>query len=1004
MPARCPAAITLALLLLAAWASPGQAIYADQAGQHDWLQQHVGRVSLAAFAAKPRARLFVASRAGAVAALSLKDGSLLWRRVLGEGDAATALQAAGARVLTLSGGGAQLTAWDAATGAAVWAANLAGSSDLAGPDAAALAVVADGKRSLAVAVAAGSAKGFDAVTGELLWTASLPSTKSAAAVKAAPAAAGGAWVASLQPGASRLAVDLVSPTGELVSSIVLGAGAQLSSTQLLLTEAAVAALSADGTQLCSAQLEQGGGSGSLGCQALASLLPPGTATEGAHLVAGTCSQHAALRVAGGAAALALGSGSGAAVTAFVPGAAASGCFRGAAGGQQVAFATPSAAGLETRVLSAADGTAVEAPVSVAGLAPQRVSGKLVGVAELFAAPLNMGGSQAVSQLAVFDDDSLALVRGGAQAWLRHEELASIRDLLFTDLPAPTPENEAQWLASQPSLRQSLAAQLVALKVQASRVGSLPLASPEELRQLERHKAVTSDKLRPTRDPDGFRKQLVVLTAGGKVLALHNGDSRLLWSLDFGPGAGLRKLALWRVPHDVQHDIEVVALAASPDSVTATVMNAHTGKILQTLTAPASQAAGAADGAPDVLPLSQPVHDGTADQHVFVVAPAGTDGAAAVLPDTPAARAAFVAARPGFAFWRVDEVAGAVRGYGFTESGAVEERWSAVLAPPAPAGSSATQQRILALAAHTPGEAVGSPARVLGSGELKFKYLNPNTLLVAVGEPRGARSGHSGGDDSAAAGPRLTVTLLDAVSGRVLFSQTHEDATGPVHAVLSENTAVYHFWGSEAHRWQVASVELFDASPTTLRVSDLAFSETNTTTSSWDVPPIEAGAQTFLVRHAVRGLAATRSARGNTAKQVMLLTTTGQVYLVDRRLLDPRRPIVAPGQKPTPQQAAEGLPPYQPELPLQGPMFATLDRQVARLSGAAVEAAVLESTMLLAAHGLDLFYTRLTPSRSFDMVPDDFPYALLVLILGGLTVATVVLKFITRRTAVKAKWL
>ena len=31
---------------------------------------------------------------------------------------------------------------------------------------------------------------------------------------------------------------------------------------------------------------------------------------------------------------------------------------------------------------------------------------------------------------------------------------------------------------------------------------------------------------------------------------------------------------------------------------------------------------------------------------------------------------------------------------------------------------------------------------------------------------------------------------------------------------------------------------------------------------------------------------------------------GQVYLVDRRLLDPRRPIVPPGQKPTPLQAAD----------------------------------------------------------------------------------------------------
>ncbi len=56
--------------------------------------------------------------------------------------------------------------------------------------------------------------------------------------------------------------------------------------------------------------------------------------------------------------------------------------------------------------------------------------------------------------------------------------------------------------------------------------------------------------------------------------------------------------------------------------------------------------------------------------------------------------------------------------------------------------------------------------------------------------------------------------------------------------------------------------------------------------------------------------------------------------------------------------------------------------------------------LAPASALAFHHTR----RSFDMVPDDFPYALLVLILVGLTVAAVVLKLVTRRTAVKAKWL
>ena len=73
------------------------------------------------------------------------------------------------------------------------------------------------------------------------------------------------------------------------------------------------------------------------------------------------------------------------------------------------------------------------------------------------------------------------------------------DVLLTDLPAPTPENEAAWVASQPGLRESLAAQLLQLKVQASQLTGLALATPEERRRVAAHKALTSDKLRPTRD-------------------------------------------------------------------------------------------------------------------------------------------------------------------------------------------------------------------------------------------------------------------------------------------------------------------------------------------------------------------------------------------------------------------------------------------------------------------------------------------------------------------------
>jgi hypothetical protein len=47
-------------------------------------------------------------------------------------------------------------------------------------------------------------------------------------------------------------------------------------------------------------------------------------------------------------------------------------------------------------------------------------------------------------------------------------------------------------------------------------------TPEEEVELAAHHAATSDKLRPTRDPDGFRKQVLVVTEAGKWA--------LLWTL------------------------------------------------------------------------------------------------------------------------------------------------------------------------------------------------------------------------------------------------------------------------------------------------------------------------------------------------------------------------------------------------------------------------------------------------------------------------------------------
>lgn len=84
-PARLPCHMLRSLAAVLAVAILPQAaalIRQGQLGEVDWLLQHVGEVQHAQFA--PRGpKVFVATAAGAVACLHLRDGEILWRQVSG---------------------------------------------------------------------------------------------------------------------------------------------------------------------------------------------------------------------------------------------------------------------------------------------------------------------------------------------------------------------------------------------------------------------------------------------------------------------------------------------------------------------------------------------------------------------------------------------------------------------------------------------------------------------------------------------------------------------------------------------------------------------------------------------------------------------------------------------------------------------------------------------------------------------------------------------------------
>lgn len=116
----------LALLACLALAPAGtHALYEDQAGSFDWHQQLVGPVTTASLhPSKPRA--FVGTSRSVVGSLNLRDGSIAWRRLLEDGDQLDTLLLLDrpALVVSVSGGGRVVRAWDQNEGGMRWEALL----------------------------------------------------------------------------------------------------------------------------------------------------------------------------------------------------------------------------------------------------------------------------------------------------------------------------------------------------------------------------------------------------------------------------------------------------------------------------------------------------------------------------------------------------------------------------------------------------------------------------------------------------------------------------------------------------------------------------------------------------------------------------------------------------------------------------------------------------------------------------------------------------------------
>lgn len=284
-------------------------------------------------------------------------------------------------------------------------------------------------------------------------------------------------------------------------------------------------------------------------------------------------------------------------------------------------------------------------------------------------------------------------------------------------------------------------------------------------------------------------------------------------------------------------------------------------------------------------------------------------------------------------------------------------------------------KLIEVSTKQPHERVHSQGKVLHDRSVYYKYVNPNLLAVAtITSDQIHRS-------------VVSIYLIDGVTGLVLHSTSHKRAKGPVHLVHSENWLVYSYFNDRFRRMEVAAIELYEGH----------VQSNSTVFSSFAVnqlPDIQS--QSYILPAVPIKMAVTLTERGITNKFLLIAFSNGAVMEIPWLLLQPRFPGMPCGPE-------ESCIPYMPEIPLHSEAIINYNQTLARIRDIEVAPARLESTCHVLIHGLDIFYTRVAPSKTFDLLKEDFDYHLIGLVLFGLIAASFITKNLAARKTLKQAW-
>ncbi|MBA0737691.1 hypothetical protein Gogos_011143 [Gossypium gossypioides] len=964
---------------------PILSLYEDQVGLMDWHQQYIGKVKQAVFHTHKtgRKRVVASTEQNIIATLDLRSGEIFWRHVLGPNDVVDGIDIAlGKYVITLSSGGSILRAWNLPDGQMVWESSLHGPKHSKSRLLTTNLIIE--KDNALIVFSNGRLNAVSCIDGEVLWKKDFEEESLEVQQVIQPPGSDFMYVVGFAASSQFEMYKINAKNGEFLKHESTAFSGRFSGEVSLVSSETVVALDSTGSILLTISFHNGKISSQQ--TPVSNLLEdsPGLAVIIHSSVTGifaikTDAATIFIRV--------IGEGKLEVVEKTNHETVVSDALSISEGQQAFALVQHAGSNIHLTVKPAHNWDSNLLKESIK-MDQQRGFVHKVFINNY----IRTDRSHGFRALIVMEDHSLLLLQQGAIVWSREDGLASIIDVTTSELPV---EKAGVSVAKvELNLFEWLKGHVLKLK------GTLMLATPEDIAAIQYMRLKSSEKSKMTRDHNGFRKLLIALTRAGKLFALHTGDGRIVWShllQSLHKSESCRQpiglnLHQWQVPHhhalDENPSVLVVGRCGpSSDALgVLSLVDSYTGKEFSSLRLVHSVA--------QVIPL--PYTDSTEQRlHLLIDA----DKHAHLYPKTPEAIDIFQSEFSNVYWYSVDDDNGIIKGYALKTkcSGNVadefcfdsRELWSIVL----PSES----EKIITTATRKLNEAVHTQAKLIADQDVMYKYISSNLLFVATVAPKA--SGEIGSVTPEESW--LVVYLIDTVTGRVLHRMTHHGSQGPVQAVLSENWVVYHYFNLRAHRYEMSVIEIYDQSRADNKdVWKLVVGNHNLTSpvSSYSRAEVITKSQSYFFTHSLKAIAVTLTVKGITSKQLLIGTIGDQVLALDKRFLDPRRSV-----NPTQAEREEGIMPLTDSLPIIPQSYITHSLRVEGLQSIITVAAKLESTTLVFAHGLDLFFTHYAPSRTYDSLTEDFSYALLLITIVALVAAIFVTWILSQRKELQDRW-